>query len=239
MSRKNKGPETPEGYTGYVEISSIGAPPAPQVNLLPPEVKVRQAMGGIRLRALLIVVLVMAVTGVVTIASLLGLADAEAEVAEKEARVQALQTEMAQYSEVPRIKAEVEAARTARDFATSGELPWARYLRAIQAVAPEDWTLTELSVTLPRPMEDPQTSANPVAAPSVATISFSGRALTLPDVAAWLEGMENIPGLSDPFFSTATITEEDGTVFYETMATVEITLDALADRFGAEEEGES
>ena len=238
MSRKNTGPQTPEGYSGPLDISSIGAPSAPQVNLLPPEVKSRQAIGGIRLRAALLVVLVLAVLTVITVFTMFSLADAEAEVVEKEARVQALQTEMTQYSEVPQVKGQLQEARTAREFAMSGEFLWQDYMRAIQAVAPDDWTLTDFAATIPLPMNDPQVSANPIAAPSVATITFTGRALTLPDVAAWLEGMAEIPGFSDPYFSSAQVTEEDGTIYYDTTATVEVTDEALVSRFApTEEEG--
>lgn len=236
MSRKNKGPQTPEGYVGHVDISSIGAPPAPQVNLLPAEVKARQAMGGIRLRALLIVVLVVAVVAIVLVSSMLSLASAEAELAEKEARIEALQTEMAQYSEVPRVKGKLQDAKNVREFATSAEFYWADYLRAIEAVSPEDWTLTDFAATVPAPMEDPTVNPNPIGTPAVATLTFTGRAASVPDVAAWLEGMATIPGLSDPHVSSTQINEEDGTVFYETIASVQVTPAALVSRFAAEGE---
>lgn len=237
MSAKNKkGPQTPEGFTGYLDISSIGAPGAPQVNLLPPEVKSRQAIGGIRLRALLVLVVAILIIGVVTISSMFALASAESEVLEKEARVQVLQNEMAQYSEVPRVKGQLQDAKTAREFAMSAEFAWSDYLRAIQSVAPEDWTLTDFAATIPTPMEDPTMNPNPIGVPSVATITFTGRAATLPDVAEWLEGMATIPGLSDPYVSSTQISEEDGTVYFETIATAQVTFAALESRFGPEQE---
>lgn len=239
MSRRKKGPETPDGYIGEIDVSSLGGPSAPQVNLLPPEVRVRQSMGAVRLRAALVVVGVIAILGVVITTTNISLADAEDEVLAKEARVHELQLEVAKYQEVPIVKGRLEQTLDAREFAMSGEFLWEQYLRAINAVAPDDWTLTELSVILPTPMDDPQTSANPLAAPSVATINFTGKALTLPDVAAWLEGMASVPGFSDPYFSAAEVADEDGTTIYETTATVEITADALVSRFPAVEEDET
>ncbi len=239
MSKKNQGPQTPDGYTGYIDVSGIGAPPMPQVNLLPPDVRSRRAMGGVRIRALLVVVAVVAVLAVIIVSSLFSLTNAEADVAEKEARVVALQSEMTQYAEVPKVKSQLAGTLTAREFGMSNEFMWAEYFQAIQSVAPEGWTLTDFSAVLPTPMEDAQGNANPLAQPSVAVISFTGRAATVPDVAEWLEGMATITGFSDPLVSTSEIAEEEGVVYYETMATVQVNIAAFHNRFTAVEGEES
>ena len=237
MSRKKlKEPQLPKDYVGPLDVTLLGAPSVAQVNLLPAEVREQRALGGVRIRALLIVALAVIVVGAAFVISSLSLAAAEAERLEEEARVQALQTEIAQYAEVPLVQGQLAAVRNARAFAMSRELPWADYLRAIEAVAPDDWTLTDFSATIPTPMEDFAMNPNPIGVPSVATITFTGRALALPDVAAWIEGMSEIPGIADPYFSSTTVSEEDGTVFYETTATAQLTVDALRNRFTEEDD---
>src|SRR5690606_6687928 len=136
--------QTPEGYTGYIDVSGIGAPPWPQVNLLPPDVRSRRAMGGVKLRLALALVLVLALLAAAVVYTTLALADAQAEYEEKQARTAQLQAEIATYSDVPKIKQQLADTYKARDFAMSTEIMWADYLGAIEAVAPEGWTLTSL-----------------------------------------------------------------------------------------------
>lgn len=237
MSKKNQGPQTPEGYSGYIDASSIGATPWPQVNLLPPDVRARRAMGGVKLRLALALGLVIAVLALAVFFTTQALADAERDYEEKQARVAALQAEIATYSDVPKIKQQLADTYAARDFAMSTEIMWADYLGAIEAVAPEGWTLTTMTAAFPTPMQDTSVPASPIAQPAVAQIQFQGKSLTLPDISLWLEAMASVPGFSDPSFSAAELTEDDGTVYFETTATVQVNEQAFALRF-VETEGE-
>ncbi len=54
---------------------------------------------------------------------------------------------------------------------------------------------------MPTPLGDGGVATDPLVTPGVGSISFTGRADTMPDVAAWLDALNSIPG-----FSGATLT---------------------------------
>lgn len=211
--------------------AALGAPPQPQVNLLPPEVRSRRALGRVKvLLAGVLALVLLASAGGYVVASL-EVNNAENDLQQANERVQDLLAQQSQYAEVPRIRSQIAAISEARLFATSTELMWATYWRAIEAVTPPGWTLQSLQTTLPRPGETMMPSTNLLGAPSVGTITFVGRASVVPDIADWMDGLERIPGFVDAWFSNAQITEENGVVYYEVGATVQVDASAFSGRF--------
>ena len=221
---------------GRPSLAALGAPLQPQVDLLPPEVRSVRALGRakVRLGFSLVVVVLLAVLAFVYVS--FTEKQANDELATVTARVQGLEAEQAQYAEVPQVKNQVEMVKTARVFGTSTEVMWSDYLRAIEAVAPAGWTIGALGTTMPSPVEAPVLAMNPLAAASVGSLSFTARATTVPDIAAWADALETVPGFADAYFSAAGITEEDGVTFYDITATVQVNDRAYALRFLAGEE---
>lgn len=208
----------------------------PQVNLLPPEV--RAARGLTRTKRWLAVVVVLALVmavGLVFFAVLTQRA-ADEELALQQAATVRLEAEKEQYAEVPLVLAQLDAITAARQVGMSTEVIWPGYLAAIAATAPEGTSIEMISTTGATPMVLPPFPASVLAAPGVASITFAGRSLTLPDTAAWLDGLETIPGFTDAWFSTAAITESEGLVYYTVNGTVQVTDLAYAERFVATEE---
>lgn len=227
-----KGAQPVAGQGGDRPISSsFGAPPAPQVNLLPPEVRSRRALGRVKvvLAGFLAFVLLAVAGGYVFAGFEVRNADDELETAS--ARVQSLLAQQAEYSEVPRLNSQINTISEARLFATSTELEWARYWRAIEAVAPPGWSIQTLQTALPRPGEAVMPGVNPLGAPNIGTISFIGRATTVPDIAAWMDALEQIPGYVDAWFTNAQITEDTGFAYYEVGATIQVETSAFWGRF--------
>jgi hypothetical protein len=212
-------------------LAALGAPLLPQVDLLPPEIRSRRALGKakVRLGFVLIVVLLLAVAGFVYA----GFAEKKAndDLAAAERDVSTLEAQQAEYAEVPLIRNQIATIEAARIFGTSTEVMWADYLRAIEAVSPTGWSLRTMTTALPSPLEAPVLPLNPLAAPGVGSITFSGRAATVPDIAAWVDALETIPGFSDAYFSTSEVTEESGAVFYDVAATVQVNQEAFALRY--------
>lgn len=211
--------------------SGFGAPPAPQVNLLPPEVRSRRALGRVKiaLAGFLVVVLLVVVGAYVFAGFEVRSADADLDAAST--RVQSLLSQQEEYAEVPRINSQISTITEARLLATSTEVEWARYWRAIEAVTPAGWSIQTLQTALPRPGEAAMPGVNPLGAPNVGTITFVGRAKTMPDIAAWMDALERIPGYVDAWFTNAQITEESGVVYYEVGATVQVETSAFWGRF--------
>lgn len=221
---------------GRPNLAALGAPLQPQVDLLPPEVRSVRALGRakVRLGLSLVVVTLLAVLAF-GYASFME-KQANDDLATVTARVQDLEAEQAQYAEVPQVKRQVEMVKTARVFGTSTEVMWSDYLRAIEAVAPPGMTIRALTTAMPSPVEAPVSAMNPLAAASVGSLSFTARATTLPDITAWADALETIPGFADAYFSAAQITEENGETFYDVTPTVQVNDRAYALRFLTEGE---
>lgn len=210
----------------------------PQVNLLPPEVHAKRGLARVKrwLAAGLVLAILLAVGGVGL--AMMAESGAEAELAEAQAETDRLVLEQQKYAEVPLLLSQLDQVSAARTYGMSTEVLWPAYLSAVAATAPEGVAIDLLSVTAAAPGAGVALPTDALAAPSIANIAFSAESLTLPDTAGWLDGLATIPGFSDAWFSSATVTEEEGLVYYTVSATVQINEQAFAGRF-AESEGQS
>ena len=204
----------------------------PQVDLLPPEVRAgRKFRQTKRLLALLVLaVVLLAVLGWVY--ALFTLRDANQQVADAQAETDRLTAEQATYAEVPQVQSQLSRAQDAISSATATEILWKGYLEAFRAVTPSGVTYSQMSLSV---SSDPSAnvSSDPLQSPSIGQISFSGSAATLPDLAAWMDAVRTVPGLADPWFSQANVTDQEGNVSFQISGTVQITDAALAHRFDA------
>lgn len=205
----------------------------PQVDLLPPEIREGRRLG--RLRAWLVLGLlgVVAVCGSGWGLALVQQRDAEEELAVVEARSAELAVQQQQYAEVPRVLSQIRGLEDARLRVTGTEVLWQPYLRAIAAAAPDGVSIESLTAGVEQAPGGPAGS-DPAVAASPGTVVFTARSRDLPDTATWVEQLAAVPGFSDPWFSTASITETDGVVYYTVSAQVGIDSAAFAHRFEGE-----
>ncbi|WP_024288213.1 PilN domain-containing protein [Cellulomonas sp. KRMCY2] len=216
---------------GRVDYAGLGAALRPQVNLLPPEIRNRRSLGRVKVRlglALLIVLLIAAVAFVY--AAFTEKAAAE-ELATTQRQVADLAAQQEEFAEVPRVKSQIDAVATARDLTMATEVLWTEYLRSVQAVTPESVRITTFSTAMPGPLQAPITSTSPLDAVSVGSVSLTGNAATLPDLATWMDALDAIPGLADPTYTTAELTDDDGVISYSIAVTVQVDDNAYALRF--------
>ncbi len=214
-----------------VNPSSLGAPTVPQVNLLPPEIRSKRALGRVKVRlaVMLLVVLLVAALGFVYAA--FTERDAATELATAQDEAAALVTRQEQFAEVPQVKGAINRTQEARAYGMSTEVMWRDFLFAIQAVTPQGVSFKSLVIDLPQPGMVTGTVANPLAQESIGTVTFTGRSTTLPNVAAWLDALDSVPGFSDPTFSTATLTDQNGASVYDVTSTVQVDRSVFANRF--------
>lgn len=202
----------------------------PQVDLLPPEVRQERKLKRTKrlLAVALLAIVLLAVVGWVF--AKFTLVAANREVADAQADTAKLTQQQAKYAGVPQIQSQLAAARTALSSATATEVLWKPYLEALRAVTPPNVSYQSLQVTL---SSDPTATSAPLQQPAVGQIVFTANAATLPDVAAWMDAVGQLPGLSDPWFTQAAVTDENGYVYYQVSGSVQITSAALAHRFDA------
>lgn len=206
----------------------------PQVNLLPSEVTAGRRLQSIKklLVLALLVVLLLVMLGYAGATWLAG--RAADDLATVQAETTRLQTEKQQYAEVPQTLAAIAAAESARQQAMGTEILWPDYLEAMRAVTPPGVSYDTIAVNAGTPAQ-PYAATNDALNPaSIGQITFTARSLTLPDTAAWIDAIETVPGLTNPWFSSATLSEEEGVVYYQVAATVDLLPSALSGRFDPE-----
>lgn len=213
------------------KASTLAAPPLPQVNLLPPEVRAARTLSRVKGWLAVSVLVVLVVAGGGYAYAHLDQQDAQRALDDAQAETTRLLAEQATYAEVPQVLGTLATARSAQQLGMSTEVLWADYLAAIAAVVPEDFSIETIVTRGATPIELPEPPADALQAPSIGTITVTGRSVTVPDTSAWLRALEEIPGFADPYLTVTTRTEEDGEEFYETTTTVQVTDRALAGRF--------
>lgn len=213
-----------------------GAHALPQVNLLPPEIRAGRRFH--RVRAWLGVVLLVAVLvcGLLVVWATLALTGAETELAAAQDDNQRLLVEQSQYAEVPRVLGQLRETSDARAVGMSTEVLWKPYLSAVAASAPAGVSLDTFAFVPQLPAAAGLAPTEPLLAPYVGTLTFSARSLTLPDTSAWMEALAGVPGLSDPWFTSAQLAQENGITYFQLNGSVRVSDAAFAERFAAAEE---
>lgn len=215
--------------------ASLVVAPYAQVNLLPHEIiqarslkTLKRLLGVIILGV--IAILLVAFTGVTFLEK-----TAQDDLTEATKRTEALQAEEAKYAEVPLVINALNNAKSARALSFSTEVLWTPYLDAITAVMPAGVSINSFTMTGATPMASTPSIANPLQTPSVNTVTFSMRSLTLPDSADLMDALNGIYGFGDAWVSNAAITAaEDGTVYYDIAVSVQVQSTAYANRFTGE-----
>jgi len=224
--------DRPKASSRKGQGSIVAASALPQVNLLPAEVRAARGLRQIK-RYLLLGV---AATVVVAVAgygvAVLDVNSANSELDAANQRTTQLQSEQAKYKEVPVVRAQLSDALLARSVGMSTDIEYARYLGAISAVLPDDIALESLVVTGPTPMVTPQQSGDPLAAPSVGSIQFTGKSVTVPDTAALIDELNGLEGFADAWVTSTQITgDEDSGDYYTVTASVQLTDVAFSQRY--------
>lgn len=153
--------------------ASIKAPPAPQVNLLPPEVEQRRKRGrqrGVVLTFFALFLLAVA-AGYVLVAW--QAAAAQLAFAEEEARTETLNAELASYSEVDVVKERLANADAARKYAASIELFYPLVVSSVVGALPPTAQLDTLTFSMPAANTSPAVPVSPLGIPGVGELLLS------------------------------------------------------------------
>jgi Tfp pilus assembly protein PilN len=226
--RKADVTDTPEVL---LDKARLGVAAQAQVNLLPPEVRLRRTLVKVKVRlGLALIAVVLAVTGGY-VYSALQQQQATSDLEQKENEFTQLQMKQKKYADVPKIKSQIVDAQNALTYGTTTEVLWKQYLEAVRAVSPEGWTVETFTTQMPTPMGAPPAAVDPLITPGVGTIAFTGRAAKIPNVSDWLDALDSIPGFSGATFSSTTVTDDGGAAYYKTDTTVQVDQSVFAHRF--------
>ena len=213
----------------------LGAPLLPQVDLLPAEI--RAGRGFARVKRVLAGVIVLAIlsAGGMYVFVQSRSSSADEHLASAQDTATRLAKEKAQYAEVTAVLSSISEAQTARALGMAPEVAWRPYLDAITAVLPDDVTITMFEVAGGSPTAPIVSTADPLATPGIASIVFVAHSPSLPKASDWLDGLESIPGFSDPTLQESRVDAVDADPYYEVTSTIQVGIGALAGRtFGLE-----
>jgi Tfp pilus assembly protein PilN len=213
------------GRTETVTSARVDWAPVPKVNLLPREILQARRLAGLKrvLAGAVVAVVLLCVGG--TVWARAGASAAQDDLDAVHARGDQLRAEQDRYAAVPRLVNLIQAAGTARERAMSQDVLWYGFLSDLSVTTPKGITLTGLQVSLDKPT--PVT--DPLVPTGLGTVTFTGTASHIPDVAAWLDAVAHIHGVDGSSLQSVTRDDGDGTLKFST--TVQVTSKALTHRY--------
>src|SRR5688572_4827914 len=119
----------------------------PQVNLLPPEIEQERRFRRTQFALGAVVVASLGVVGVLFLAASNQVSSAQGELADSQRQTTKLQAREAEYSQVPLVYAQVDAAKAQLELAMGKEIRWSFYLNDLSLKIPNSVWLTTMTVT--------------------------------------------------------------------------------------------
>lgn len=205
----------------------------PRVNLLPPEIAEERVIRRVKVGLAAGVAGCAAVVGLLYVAAHASVGSAKTELGQATAQRDTLQTQVSKLSGVTQTYAQVAARQTMLSQIMGDEIRWSSYLNDLSLRMPENVWLASASIT-----QSSTAAAAPAGAaggavfdPGVATITFSGVALSHDDVAVWLESLAKQKGFANPYFTISTVADLYGHEVVNFQSTVTVTPVAYSGRY--------
>jgi Tfp pilus assembly protein PilN len=191
------------GASEPVTSTRVDWAPVPKVNLLPPEIVDGRRLAGLKklLGGGLLVVVAACAGG--TAWAQAGVGSAQTDLDAAHARGTVLQSEQAEYAQVPRILGLIDTAAAARGKAMADDVLWYGFLSDLSLSTPTGVSLQTLEMTMDGSAA-PGSATDPLAPTGVGQVTFTGKAQHFPDVAAWLEAVGAVHGLDGSTLQSAT-----------------------------------
>jgi hypothetical protein len=155
-----------------------------------------------------------------------------------------LAAEAAKYADVPKVQAQVTAARTQQYQALGGEARWSFLLNNLALTIPAGTSLTSFTGTItgvpPAPAGAAASTAGAPPAgtvtsalghPGIGTITYVGEALGYPQVANFLDAQAKQKTLVDPFVSAVNAATGNGGKGLTFTSSATVTAAALSHRY--------
>jgi len=207
------------------ETPAVAAPSVPQssaafprVNLMPDEIAEEA-----RIRRAKLALVGAAAVSVAVVGSLYMLAGAEVNSAQESldqatARGAVLATEVAQYADVPKARADLASAQAQQYLAMGGEVRWSFLLNNLSLTMPRGTSLTEFKGTIDgvppaaaKAGPNDATSVSILGKPAIGEITYAGEARGYTDVAALLDVLAKQKTLVDPYPGAVQVAEAAAT----------------------------
>ncbi len=206
-------------------VTSAPAHAAARVDLVPPIVETRRKQNATERR--LVAVLLALLVAIVVAALAVGMLaiTAENSLAAERARSQVLLNEQKEYTEVSAVKAQLGAYDQAEYAALYSEADWARLMRELDKVLPDDIALAAESVSIKGMSEDAlPIEGTGLDAPGVIEISFTANADTFDSPTPLLNALAKLTGYMSATVDAVAASTDVG---YTITGVVQLGADAL------------
>lgn len=202
----------------------------PTPSLMPPVVQRRRSVATARRRIGLGLLVVLLVTGVWYGLARMQLNTAKTNLTVAQAELRDAERARDQYKDVPAVYSAVRAARTELAQAMGNEVQVARLVTELAAIVPPDVSLESISLVTGE-ADDSPSRATSVASEDVpiATVTFSGEAISFNDVSAWIEALRRQPDYQNVILTETSRDSTTGT--YTFTSSAELTDQTLSGRF--------
>lgn len=209
--------------------TTLAAPP--RVNLLPPEIAERAKVRKAQLAMVGTGLAAVAVVGVMYTQASAKVSEATEQKQQAVAANVALRSELRDLETVKATYAKVDAANKTLKTAMAYEIRWSTYMHDLTLTIPENVWLETLEMTAAAPKTSGAGASETVLDPQIGTVTFTGKAFSHDDVAAWLEKLAGQKGYADPYFTKSEILPEADRLIVEYESTVYLNEKALSKRY--------
>lgn len=156
---------------------------------------------------------------------------AQAELDQAAARTTQLQQQQAQFAEVPKVLAQLDAAAADREKAMATDVLWYRFLDELAVATPSNVWLGGVSLNIAAGSAD-STAQDALTTSGVGSVTVTGTATKYPAVADWLTKVTSVHGMSLSRLQSAALNEGNDSVNKISFsASVNVTTDAFSHRY--------
>ena len=207
----------------------------PGVNLLPPEIEQERAFRRVQLGLGAGVLASLGLVAALFVVTTGQVSAAKGDLADSKLQTTRLEAQAAEYSEVPLVYSQVEAAKAQLELAMGKEIRWSFLLNDLSLKTPRNVWLDTMTAKV---NDDAATAAVAATAgpatyvkPGLGSVSFDGFALAHNDVAVWLDRLAKQKGYDQAYFTESAKQDFEGHRVVKFKSQVSITQDALSKRY--------
>lgn len=175
-----------------------------QVNLLPSELRAREATRRLTSVVVIVGVLVLGLVGLFYFFQVMNLSRARDDLAAQEGVNRQLQAQVNDLQRFQELQNQLEAKQALVDSVSVSEVSWSTVLVDISQVIPSDAYLTSLTGSIAGATATPTPTPTAGGAALIGNISFTGVVRETDPLATWLTRLEQVDGWENAWMTSAT-----------------------------------
>ena len=175
-----------------------------QVNLLPSELRAREATRRLTSVVVIVGALVLGLVGLFYFFQVMNLSRARDDLAAQEGVNRQLQAQVNDLQRFQELQNQLEAKQALVDSVSAGEVSWSTVLVDISQVIPSDAYLTSLTGSIAGATATPTPTPTTGGTTLIGNISFTGVVRETDPLATWLTRLEQVDGWENAWMTSAT-----------------------------------